>query len=625
MSELLQSALALAAKGLKVFPLTPGAKTPATKGWQAMATTDVDTITKLWTGHDWNIGVLCGDGLLVLDVDVKNGKTGLEELAALHLDLDSYTVQTPSGGIHVYYTGPDVPNSASRVAPGLDVRSRGGYVVGVGSVLPNGRYEHVRGTDRRSAPEKLLDRCGRTKIAGSNGVLSANGHSLPVVELDSEMAVLRARDYLQTVEAYGSYARAARLKDFGVSQDTALQLMLDHWNPRRTVPHSDEAMAEKVAHAYLYGQNAPGSASPEFLFSGVEVEAPPPVTRPDKHWFRHGDAWSKEVNWLYYETLPAMGVAVIVGPPNSGKTFVELELARSLGTGKPFFGVEPDEKCGTVFLFAGTEGSGLPRRLAALQEDSPLPISATTVEDLSSRNALDNLMATLKEEAARMDLLFGVPLKLVVLETLSASGLLLDEQNNAEAGRAMSNLAKIALAMGLLFVTTHHPPKSGTGARGAGAITASADYVMEITREGRDTLRKIDLVKARDAEQRMLGSFTLVPVVLGQDARGRDVTSMMVSMGEPVKDLGGHPPRQMESFAGALDYVYLSAAEVVEGESVAPIDLVRDEFKERTTGSKDRANLNKAFQKCVDFAVQTGAVQSRAILGVHYLIRKDFT
>src|SRR5690606_24388087 len=58
-------------------------------------------------------------------------------------------VRTPSGGRHLWLSGPPdvvVPNSASRLAPGIDVRGAGGYLVGPGSRTDHGTYTAAPGT-----------------------------------------------------------------------------------------------------------------------------------------------------------------------------------------------------------------------------------------------------------------------------------------------------------------------------------------------------------------------------------------------------------------------------------------------------------------------------------------------
>ncbi|MFX5222101.1 AAA family ATPase, partial [Acinetobacter baumannii] len=92
-----------------------------------------------------------------------------------------------------------------------------------------------------------------------------------------------------------------------------------------------------------------------------------------------------------------------------------------------------------------------------------------------------------------------VPVRLIVLETLSASGLLADENSNSEAAEAMAALAQIGRNLNALVLVTHHPPKNGGGERGASAIRGSADYVLEIIREDRGSIRDLELTKARNA------------------------------------------------------------------------------------------------------------------------------
>lgn len=145
-------AVALARQGFRVFKLLIGGKTPAAAGWPQTASSDPDAVHQMWTcpvsgeSLDNNIGIATGDGLVVLDVDVKADKAGLQSLAVLEdlgLQRSSFEVRTPSGGLHLYYvTDPDafIPNSTSKLAPGIDVRGHHGYVVAPGSVTQGGAY-----------------------------------------------------------------------------------------------------------------------------------------------------------------------------------------------------------------------------------------------------------------------------------------------------------------------------------------------------------------------------------------------------------------------------------------------------------------------------------------------------
>lgn len=103
-----------------------------------------------WEGR--NIGLVTGistGGPTVLDIDVKSG--GIESLA--HLEAQhgplprTPTAATGGGGRHHYFrTNNNVPNSAGRVATGIDVRGDGGYVVAPPSIHRSGvRYSWLPG------------------------------------------------------------------------------------------------------------------------------------------------------------------------------------------------------------------------------------------------------------------------------------------------------------------------------------------------------------------------------------------------------------------------------------------------------------------------------------------------
>lgn len=143
----------LAGSGLRVFRLRPGGKEPAFTGWQHEATADTELVHARWSdpvGGDplaFNIGVATGAGLLVLDVDNKDGKHGSASLNGLEARYGALpmtlTVRTPTGGYHYYFRVPAdewIGNSIGKLGEGLDVKGDGGYVVGPGSVLAKGQY-----------------------------------------------------------------------------------------------------------------------------------------------------------------------------------------------------------------------------------------------------------------------------------------------------------------------------------------------------------------------------------------------------------------------------------------------------------------------------------------------------
>jgi hypothetical protein len=149
----LNAALRLAGCGTRIFPAKPVLKDsgdwnkpPYITGWQSNSTTDPQQIREWWRQWPNAIPALPCDSFFVLDVDRHVG--GNDGVAALH-DLinangglpDHPIVGTPSRGEHHYFRQPDSPlgNGAASLPPGIDVRGIGGYVIGPGATLPNGK------------------------------------------------------------------------------------------------------------------------------------------------------------------------------------------------------------------------------------------------------------------------------------------------------------------------------------------------------------------------------------------------------------------------------------------------------------------------------------------------------
>ncbi|MEU9332970.1 bifunctional DNA primase/polymerase [Streptomyces sp. NPDC048290] len=123
------------------------------------ASTDPARVRRMFAAAPWatGYGIACGlspHHLIGIDLDTKSGTdstAALRELALRHLFTipPTVVVLTPSGGRHLWLCGPPdmvIPNSAGRLAPGIDIRGAGGYLVGPGSRTEFGVYATTPGT-----------------------------------------------------------------------------------------------------------------------------------------------------------------------------------------------------------------------------------------------------------------------------------------------------------------------------------------------------------------------------------------------------------------------------------------------------------------------------------------------
>ena len=430
--SLLDHAQALAReRGFKVLPLRPRGKPPAREGWQESASSDFDAISAAWerAAENCNVGVLCGAGalqdgssLIVVDADLH--KPGAREALA---DLDTqgvlpptFTVRTARGGEHRYYRAPPGTRVASGVdclGVGLDVKADGGQVVGPGSYVVDrekgyeGGYSVIDDAPIAPIAAALLARLSAPRERAENA-------AVPVVDWDKPENIAEAWRYLAedappAIEGHGgdktTYDVACRLRDLGLSELTALDLMAAVYNPRCGPPWDEDGLGRKVENAYRYAKGRPGADTPEALCAGLDISAfeaakpepPKPATpaAPQFPIFRDGDDWRTSVDWLFYDLLPARGTGFLTGAPGSGKTFVAIDLAVSIASGRPFFGATPDKQGGVLYL-ASEDASGLRKRLAAAPrgQSAPLPISIIDVGRIDGKERQRALAELLLKE-----------------------------------------------------------------------------------------------------------------------------------------------------------------------------------------------------------------------------------
>ena len=154
--------------GFSVIPITPNDKKPLAS-WKKYQT-DFATDEELYTWFDGansnrNIGVVTGNisQITVVDIDHKDPK----KKTPLSKFPKTYTVQTPSGGYHLYYKyTPDIQTNANQYIhlPYVDIRNDGGFVVAPPSVVKGSEYKVIDDSPLADFPHSVFNNGKNTRF-----------------------------------------------------------------------------------------------------------------------------------------------------------------------------------------------------------------------------------------------------------------------------------------------------------------------------------------------------------------------------------------------------------------------------------------------------------------------------
>jgi hypothetical protein len=167
-----EAALAYGRRGWHVFPVA--GKLPRLVAWPVQATTDEATVRRWWgTWPTADIGIATGGGLVVVDVDPRHGgDTSLAELERRHGQLpETPRVLTGGGGMHLFFAVDQAIGNRTGLAPGIDLRGDGGFVVAPPSMHQSGRrYAWELGASPDDVPlapipDWLLERIRSDRLA----------------------------------------------------------------------------------------------------------------------------------------------------------------------------------------------------------------------------------------------------------------------------------------------------------------------------------------------------------------------------------------------------------------------------------------------------------------------------
>jgi len=526
---------ALDIHGLKIFPVkgcgskdpqTGGLKdkTPTVTGWSEWAEKTkrrkITDYAKSNRATNW--GVHTGhSGIVIIDVDVKHGKDGRIALLALCTErgqkLDpTLTVKTPSGGIHYYYKlpgGKHVTGGVNKLGEGVDVQAGGKYALMYGSRIETGKTfdgkEQTGGTyeviseadDIKPIPIWLLQELQSPNGDKPQEILGKK--PTPKIEgIDSEENIEKATLWLtdeappcvEGSERGGEYLLQIfyKLRDMGISKDTADVLTCDHYNERCEPPWytADDGVDKihwyaKLKNAYNYAQNENiGAETHEARlleakdeFKDYDKQNPPPPLEYERSIPLHdfvGDPPKRE--WLIPNWLPLNEISSLYGAGGAGKSLLALQMAMSVSTGNPFLGLAIPNKIPSLVVFCEDSKDELHRRITAVraapeytfveaQEHMPLRlwprVGKTNDIARTSNSGNDIVDGPFKKILEKELSLMPEGNKLLILDTLS--DVYMGDENVREKVNKFvkTHLGGLVIKHSLTVLILAHPSRTG--------------------------------------------------------------------------------------------------------------------------------------------------------------------
>lgn len=335
----LDIALSLARAGFYVFPLTPSGKFLKGFSWDRGASRSTTQIRAWWANDErQRIGVHTGrSGLVVVDLDRKNGKDGFASLKAQGHTLPrtfNYTSKSGSGEHHIYRAPEGEQLTIDRDLngmPGVDIRSGIGMVVYAGPELtkkprlapaPEWALVHKKdGWDYDMADlEAWLDSDGTAANAKQKAAADRARRKATIFPEDgiSEPELLNWVTPLVSGLMYGGGRRQAY-------EAARARYTNDYPDPKHLI-HFDRAWAKAITRVEADQQKAPAQATSKAMRAGEG-------NGRELILLDLNDVEEEPIYWALEDVFPLGTLAIMSGTADVGKSTLLATWAKQIMEG----------------------------------------------------------------------------------------------------------------------------------------------------------------------------------------------------------------------------------------------------------------------------------------------------
>jgi hypothetical protein len=256
---------------------------------------------------------------------------------------------------------------------------------------------------------------------------------------------------------------------------------------------------------------------------------------------------------LFYETT-----SMIVGAPKTGKTFLAIDLAGAVMTGRDWQGARSFPKSKRVFYLAGEGRRGVVRRFTAWANHHATMLGTTGPELLAeiTRNLvmLPGGLELQKDDdrKAILDIIGEFGPDLVLVDTLARHFQGGEENSSRDVGKYVQAVEAIAQETGAHVSSVHHLGKNPTnGARGSSALLGAVDTELTVSGDTQKGLTvKVTAQKDEEAAPLWWVRFEKVETPTQSQPLATSLVALPAAQAPPPE--GGTFVALMESLA-ALD------------------------------------------------------------------------
>lgn len=302
--------------------------------------------------------------------------------------------------------------------------------------------------------------------------------------------------------------------------------------------------------------------------------------------------------WLIDDWLPKSGIAAIYGHPGCGKSFLAIDMAAHIASGEPWAGRHVEQ--GLVVYVVAEGQTGFRNRLFAMQRagkiapDAPFVFIPCPIDMQAPDGDLKALMETIAQvtEQARQ------PLALLVIDTLSKT-FGAGKENTDDMAGYIANCQRVSSAFDCLTAIVHHRPKDSESRDLRGHSSLRGGIETAILVEAGD-IKTATTLKQKDGEDNMAVRFKLERVVIGEDKRGKEVSTCLTEIVEgdaPVQfahpidarkaRLTGHKRMALRAIEEVISIAGREPPAEIPGDAIdryrtwkaVPADMVRDRLR----------------------------------------------